>query len=75
MSEMSNPLSEIDRDLLGEVPHDNEAESTMAKANGGPGHGDTEDFPGAQFNPLNGPAGTLVKVSSNGDEIEPGKVS
>ena len=72
---MSNALSEMDRELLGEVPYNNGGEATMAKANGGPGDGAFEGSHGATFTPLNATAGTLIKVSSNGDELEPGSVS
>lgn len=70
---MSSPLSEVDRELLGEVPHNNGA--TMAEANGGPSLGAHEDSHGNGFTPLNATTSTLIKVSSNGDEVEAGKVS
>ena len=75
MSSMSSSLNEIDRELLGEVPRNNAAEATMAETNGEPGQGDLEDFHGTEFTPLNATAGTLVKVSKNGDGLEPGNVS
>ena len=70
---MSSPLSEVDRELLGEVFHNNGA--TMAEANGGTGLGAHENSHGNGFTPLNATAGTLIKVSSNGDEVKAGKVS
>ena len=72
---MSNALSEMDRELLGEVSHTNGGEATMAKANDGPGNGAFEGSYGATFTPLNATAGTLIKVSNNGDELESGSVS
>ena len=72
---MSNALSEMDRELLGEVSYNNGGEATMAKANGGPGDDAFEGSHGATFTPLNATAGTLIKVSNNGDELEPGSVS
>ena len=75
MSNMSSPLSEVDRELLGEVLSNNGAEATMAKANGEAGTEAHDDHPGATFTPLNATAGTSVEVSSNGDEVETGKVS
>ena len=72
---MSSPLTDVDRELLGEITHDNGAEATMSETNSGPGLGAHEDSHGNGFTPLNATAGTLVKVSSNGDEIEDGKVS
>lgn len=47
----------------------------MAKANGGPGPGAHEEYHGATFTPLNGTAATLAKATTNGDEVETGKVS
>ena len=47
----------------------------MAKANGGHGDGALEGFHGTEFTPLNATAGTLIKVSRNGDELEPSEVS
>ena len=75
MSDTSDTLSELDSELLGEVPSNNEAEITMTKTNGGLGNEAPKESHGAQFNPLNATAGTLVKVSSKGGELEPGKVS
>ena len=75
MSNMSSPLSEVDRELLGEIPHSNGAEATMTEAIGEPGHGAFEGSQVAEFHPLNATAGTLVKVSSKGDELEPSHVS
>ena len=75
MSNMSSPLSEVDRELLGEIPYNKGAEVTMAETNGGPAHGAHEDSHVSEFTPLNAAAATLVKISSNGDEIEAGKVS
>lgn len=72
---MSSQLSEMDRELLGEVSHKDRAEATMAETTGGPGKGGLEDSHGIEFTPLNATAGTLVKVSSNGDELESGNVS
>ena len=72
---MSNALSEMDRELLGEVSCSDEGEATMAKGNGGSGNGAFEGSHGATFTPLNATAGTLIKVSSKGDELEPGSVS
>ena len=72
---MSNALSEMDRELLGEVSYDNEGEVAMAKANGGPGNGAFEGSRGASFTPLNAAAKTLIKISNNGDDLEPGSVS
>lgn len=75
MSNMSSPLSEIDRELIGELPNNSGATATMAKANGEP---DTEAHAhhlGTAFTPLNATAGASVKISSNGDEVETGKVS
>ena len=72
---MSNALSEMDRELLGEASYNNEGEATMAKAYGGPGNGPFEGSHGATFTPLNATAGTLIKVRNNGDELEPGSVS
>lgn len=72
---MSNALSEMDRELLGEVSYNDEGEGPMAKANGGPGNGVSEGSRGAMFTPLNAAAGTLIKISNNGDELEPGSVS
>lgn len=72
---MSSQLNEIDRELLGEVSHKDGAEATMAETTGGPGKGGLEDSHRIEFTPLNATAGTLVKVSSNGDELEPGNVS
>ena len=72
---MSNGLSEMDRELLGEVSYNNGGEAAMAKANGGSGSGALEGSYGTSFTPLNATAGTLIKVSSNGDEVEPGLVS
>lgn len=72
---MSSPLSEVDRELLGEVPVNNGADSTMAEAHGGPDHSDLNDSSGAQFNPLNAIGGTLVQADSNGDDLEAGNVS
>ncbi|KAF6220496.1 hypothetical protein HO133_002929 [Letharia lupina] len=67
---MSSPLSEVDRELLGEISYNNGTKATMAEANGGPGLGTHEYSHGAEFTPLNATAGTLVKVSSNGDELQ-----
>lgn len=72
---MSSQLSDIDRELLGEVSHKDGVEATTAKTTGGPGKRGLEDSYGIEFTPLNATAGTLVKVSSNGDELEPGNVS
>ena len=72
---MSNVLNEMDRELLGEVSYNNGGEATMAKAHGGPGSGAFEGSHGATFTPLNATAGTLIKVSNKGDELEPGSVS
>lgn len=72
---MSRPLSEVDRELLGETEYNNGAETTMAKANGGPGLEAHEEFPGTAFTPLNATAGTLVKVTTKGHDVETGKVS
>lgn len=70
---MSRPLSEVDRELLGETEYNNGAETTMAKANGGPGLEAHEEFPGTAFTPLNATAGTLVKVTTKGHDVETGK--
>ena len=72
---MSNDLSEMDRELLGEVSYNNGGEATMAEVTGGSGNGAFEGSSGATFTPLNATAGTLIKVSSNGDELKPGSVS
>ena len=72
---MSNALSEMDRELLGEVPFNNGGEAAMAQANNGSGNGVFEGSHGAAFTPLNAAAGTLIKISNNGDEVEPGLVS
>ena len=72
---MSNALSEMDRELLGEVSYNNGGEAPIAKANGGPGNGAFEGYHGAEFTPLNATAGTLIKVSNNSDTLEPGPVS
>ena len=72
---MSNALSEMDRELLGEVPYNNGGEAAMAKANSGSGNAVFEDSHGAAFTPLNAAAGTLIKISNSGDEVEPGLVS
>lgn len=72
---MSSPLSEVDRELLGEIPYSNGAEATMTEANGEFDHGVLEGSQGAEFHPLNATAGTLVKVNSSGDVLEPGNVS
>ena len=72
---MSNALSEMDRELLGEVSYNDGGEATMAKVRGGPGNGAFEGSHGAMFTPLNAAAGTLIKISNNGDELEPGSVS
>lgn len=70
---MSNTLSTMDRELLGEVIDGGEA--NLAKAHGGPRDGAFEGSNGATFTPLNATAGTLIKVSSKGDVLEPGSVS
>lgn len=72
---MSSELNEIDRELLGEVEHEDGAEATMAETTGGPGKRGHEGPYSIGFTPLNATAGTLVKVSSNGEELEPGDVS
>lgn len=72
---MSSPLTEVDRELLGETLHDSEAEAITAKANAGPGHRAQKGSDDSGFTPINATAGTLVKVSSNGDEVEARKVS
>ena len=72
---MSNALSEMDRELLGEVSYNDGGEGPMAKANGGHRNGVFEGSHGAEFTPLNAAAGTLIKISNNGDEFEPGSVS
>ena len=75
MSNMSSPLNEIDRELLGEVPYGNGTEATTRYENGGPGHGAHKNSQGTAFTALNAAAGTLVKMSSSGDEAVAGKVS
>ena len=72
---MSSPLSEVDHELLREVPSSNTAKATMAKASDESGLETHGDHHGTEFTPLNATAGTLVKVSSNGDKVETGKVS
>ncbi|KAL9134635.1 MAG: hypothetical protein Q9175_004175 [Cornicularia normoerica] len=72
---MSSPLSEVDRELLGEIPSNNGAEATTAKANDAPSHGAQENSNGTDFHPLNATAGTLVKLSSNSDEVEASKAN
>lgn len=72
---MSNALSEMDRELLGEVSYNNGGEAAMAKANGGSSNEVFEGSHGAAFTPLNAAAGALIKISNNGDELEPGLVS
>ena len=72
---MSNALSEMDRELLGEVSYSNEGEVAMAKALDGPGHGAFAGSRGASFTPLYEAAKTLIKISNNGDDLEPGSVS
>ena len=72
---MSSPLTEVDRELLGETLHDSEAEAITAKSNAGPGHGAQKGSDDSGFTSINATAGTLVKVSSNGDEVEARKVS
>ena len=71
---MSSPTNGLDRELLGEDSN-NGGEATMAKANGGSDHGAWEGSHGAEFNPINATAGTLIKVSGNGDELDSGDVS
>ena len=75
MSNMSSPLSEVDRELLGESPYGNETEATTMYENGGPGHEAHKESQGTGFTALNAAAGTLVKMSSSGDEAVAGKVS
>ena len=72
---MSNALSEMDRELLGEVPYNNGGEVAMTQENGGLGNGAFEGSRGASFTPLNAAAKTLIKISNNGDDLEPGSVS
>ncbi len=66
---MPSSLNEMDRELLGEIPHNNGAEAAVAKANGGAGHEASVD---TGFTPLNA---TAVKVSSNGGDLDAGNVS
>ena len=75
MSNMSSPLNEVDRELLGEVPYANGTEATTMYENGGPGHEAHKDSQGTGFTALNAAAGTLVKLSSSGDEDVADKVS
>ena len=75
MSNMSSPLNEVDRELLGEIPCGNGTEATTMYENGGPGHEAHKDFQGTAFTALNAAAGTLVKMSSSGDEAGDLKVS
>ena len=67
---MSSPLNEVDHELLGEIPY-----GTTMYENGGPGYGAHKDSQGTGFTALNAAAGTLVKMSSSGDEAVAGKVS
>ena len=75
MSNMSSPLNEVDRELLGEVPYGNETDASTVYENGGPGHGAHKDSQGTACTALNAAAGTLVKMSSSGDEAVADKVS
>ena len=72
---MTNSLTDVDRELLGEVSNTNRGEVSAEKANGAADHGAVEDLYGSGFTPLNATAGTLVKVNRKGDRVDADEVS